>query len=264
MVSVNRYFKAFVHVMPKRMKIVSRLVKEKRRLDKRIIAGDRSKQTISEWKYIVGEDTLFRSAEKKDKQSLRHYIYKTIKGLEALTNFDKMTEASMQDPGFQENLKSDVRRLGVYETLLDLLEKRAQYVQALKNLDASLIRQINNVQDYKAFVEEYEIQKEIRNSMKSLPNNIAMLQRNLRGILERTRKLGKLDIVVGLAIICLTLIVLTAVEFGWDTPPSFIQEFIAYSSLFIRSFLAGSIVVGTPYLTLKISKSIIDTIRQSI
>lgn len=264
MTSAERYFRAFVHIMPKRMKIISELHKEKQKLDEKIIAGDTSQETLSEWKHIVGEDFAFRSAEKRERQSLRHYIYKTIRSLVALAKFDAMTAEAMQDPEYVELIKKDPRRKRVYLSLLDLLERRALYAEALKKLDESLITQNNYLGDSQAFAAQHEIQKEIKDSMKGLLGDIAALQRNLRGVLERTIKIGKTDILVGLAIVCLILAALSAASFGWEQPPNFFEQLVAVIAAFLTISIGSTVFVGAPYLAIKISAAIVRTIRTSI
>lgn len=269
MTSFERYFKAFVRVMPKRMKIIDKLVKEKQKLDEQIIAGDTSKETLSKWEYIVGKDAPFthRSAEKREKQSLRHYIFKTIRGLEALSESDVMM-LEIQDPEFKILIKSNPRLWGVYLELLKLYSERTLYVESLKKLDESLIRQINNPKDSKVFGAEYEVQKKIRDSVKGLPNDIAVLQRNLRGVFERTRKnidKGEL-IIVAFGVVVLTVYLQIILEFKLsdDPTPTATQILIEEGMTLLQGFIISTLYLGPGYLSSKALSALVKTIRKSI
>lgn len=87
MVSVERYIKAYVKVMPRRGKIIRSLIRSKRSFDSKLKKRPQDKKRIIfNLKKIIGEDILFKSAEKRNKQTLRHYLWKFNKGFTFFLN----------------------------------------------------------------------------------------------------------------------------------------------------------------------------------
>jgi len=266
---VARYFKAYVRVMPKRMKIVSKFMKEKRKLDRRILAGETSNDILSEWKYIVGENKLFRSAEKRENQSLRHYIYKAIKGLDGFSKLEKRMVA-LQNTQAETIIKSDQRVLGAYGFLLKLEPEIKRYEKALIRLDTSLIRQLENIDNPKQFVRYYKIQERIKISLGDVPQKIAVLQRNLNGLIQRfanifdreTRNLI-LSLLVAMIIGQITMMVVSQLG-GIETLEQG-QRFFT-SLIVVSGWIANLLlypVVGV-YIPAKMISAMIGTIRKSI
>src|SRR3989344_8516743 len=72
------YLKAFFTVMPKRFKLIGDLRNEKRRIEGLLInkgktdAKDKIVQYCDELTQLIGKDTLFRKAERRNKYTLRH------------------------------------------------------------------------------------------------------------------------------------------------------------------------------------------------
>jgi hypothetical protein len=80
MVSFELYLRTFVRVMPKRMRVLHRALRIKRRLDGKL--GKRNKPAVvSHLQRIIGEDALFNSAEKRNKQTIRHMLWKIEKSI---------------------------------------------------------------------------------------------------------------------------------------------------------------------------------------
>jgi len=85
MVSVERYLRAFVKVMPQRAKILRFSMRKKRSLDSKLRSAlkrgksDKVQLFALEIISILGKDILFKSAERRNKQTLRHYLWKISK-----------------------------------------------------------------------------------------------------------------------------------------------------------------------------------------
>lgn len=142
----------FTATMPKRREILNRIYRAKRKADARVVKqGKFGKDDIKELKYIIGEDVLFRSAEKRHKQSLRHCLYKNIKSFDKMyKNRSRILKMIEADPklakGFPEFIefatyikfiKSD---LETYFKSLDLIRKKQ------KKLDKIFIDEIKALQ----------------------------------------------------------------------------------------------------------------------
>ena len=86
MVSVERYLRAFVKVMPQRTKMLRSSMRKKKALDselektlKKYKNQRQIKLIVYELKLLIGEDMLFNSAERRNRQTLRHYLWKFLK-----------------------------------------------------------------------------------------------------------------------------------------------------------------------------------------
>ncbi|HLD06811.1 MAG TPA: hypothetical protein VJC16_04730 [Candidatus Nanoarchaeia archaeon] len=82
------YLKAFFTVMPKRFKLIGDLRNEKRRIEGLLInkgktdAKDKIVQYCDELTQLIGKDTLFRKAERRNKYTLRHLTWKLAHSIE--------------------------------------------------------------------------------------------------------------------------------------------------------------------------------------
>lgn len=84
MTSLKRYIRAYISVMPKRIKYFQAAYAEKKKIDGRILKGKGTRKDIYELLRITGEDTLFTHAEKKNRQTIRHYVWKMSKSMNFL------------------------------------------------------------------------------------------------------------------------------------------------------------------------------------
>lgn len=85
MVSLDRYAQyllAFSRVIKDRGQTYRKILGGKKRIDVRILSQQYfSENDIKALLFVIGEDHLFRPAEKQHKQSLRHHLYKILKSL---------------------------------------------------------------------------------------------------------------------------------------------------------------------------------------
>ena len=83
MVSTAKYVQVFVKVFPQRIRDFRKLRDYKRSIDTHVQNSssnwERSRQILLE---IIGESSIFKSAEKRGRKSMRHGLWKLIKSLE--------------------------------------------------------------------------------------------------------------------------------------------------------------------------------------
>jgi len=87
MVHVVTYMKTFAKVMPRRTTLLHKALLRKYAIDKLIAKrGYGTRKQLIELLDMMGEDTLFRPAEKRNRQTVRHYLWKLQKGLQFISS----------------------------------------------------------------------------------------------------------------------------------------------------------------------------------
>ena len=141
MVSLELYFKAFYHSVPKRFELIKYLRKTKSSIDKKINSGkDPTKGEILELLEIIGRDYFFRKAEKGKKPTLRHLVWKNLKSLKKFQQIsDRLGNSARLSTDTEiaanlNNLKNRNRIIYVK----NLLDAQAPYVISfLEKLDST-------------------------------------------------------------------------------------------------------------------------------
>ncbi len=85
MVDAKQYLKTFRRVLPRRIRKLRKLAREKRKLDDKLRAGAYNDSVIERLKEIIGEDKKLlvfgKSAEKRHQTTLRHSAWKILESI---------------------------------------------------------------------------------------------------------------------------------------------------------------------------------------
>jgi len=212
MTSLERHLRAFVRVMPRRAKIIANLIKKKRIIDAKILKNNNATPSdIEEWKSIVGKDTLFRSAEKRDRQSIRHYLWKIQKSLKYFnTSQDKFKKMIAEGASVGKYAK-------VYSNLLNLFNTTKIETDLLARIDNSLIEQVKALEqteqgDYRleTFRDQIRLQESISQGFSSTANEILSNSRSAINLVRRLPKSISNDIAMKPVIIAWVILAMTS------------------------------------------------------
>lgn len=165
MVSYEIYFRTFLATLPKRFNTIIALRKAKQKIDKKVLSGKvLTVDEISVLQEILGKDTIFRKAEKRNKSTLRHLTWKTLKSIE---NIEKQIQKLNQDTSILESVKEtkdagkvlsivknvfgNVPRLkDIIKEISQIYEKEYVILERMKNGD------LNAISDYQNLVGDKE------------------------------------------------------------------------------------------------------------
>lgn len=157
MVSFETYLKAYVTVIPKRAKILQDRIKQKHNIDQELMLsqGLLYRKQVEMLVSIIGEDILFRSAEKRKKQTIRHYLYKFIKSFDFfLRKWDSLQgeqyELFKNSYEFSHIAKSQETYDSLIEDLSGINKEckdiAANLLKAFQNLDAVYKKELSSLQ----------------------------------------------------------------------------------------------------------------------
>ncbi|MBI2654017.1 hypothetical protein HYX02_04365 [Candidatus Woesearchaeota archaeon] len=142
MVSVERaekYATLFFKVMPKRLKLLLQLRREKVRLDDKIKRNRYNNFDIFDLMRLLGRDFLFRKAENRNKPTLRHLIAKITKSLKIFyRKFGDDARIRVFGTQSSDSLSKDIVNLKQF-----LLSLEPHAIKALENLDEIYQQQYN-------------------------------------------------------------------------------------------------------------------------
>lgn len=148
--TVERYLKAFAKVMPQRAKIMGKLLEKKFKIDKNPEVIIRERERLM---HIIGENTLFRKAEKAHKQSIRHYLWKYYKSIDFLARKRSIIEKTV------DKIELDVKEIDEIKAFLHyLIERFPEAAEKMKQLDKVYIEQVDALKkaDYDKYTKNIE------------------------------------------------------------------------------------------------------------
>jgi hypothetical protein len=133
-------------------------------------------------KHIIGEDQLFRKAERRDEQTLRHLLYKLVVGMDWMTKeIPRILRSLSSEPGLQAVAIELQRTLALTEQLLTLDKLFAQEAALLSEMKvteylATSEKELAIVQSIQSFAARIEAcQKELGGLLLSLRNGAAKM-----------------------------------------------------------------------------------------
>jgi len=267
MVSLEKYIKTFIAVVPERGKTIQSLSLKKKAINARFLKINAlDEKDIQELLLIIGQDKkLFFFKDKKWKPTLRHTLGKCIRSIEFFINTCPQFSSSqyLNEKEFAShygNTNIAYRRMQVYtpkikQFLEEFYEDAKSLLSELKGLEKVYSIQysyleMNNLSEYKKFLEEE--QQHVQNLtaiLKSLSTRQKSLWNFVRLFIEEFKKPAKDDffvkeaapwIVAGTLTLILIILLVAVSEFagqGWIKNP---EQPIAISIL----AFAGTTLLG--------------------
>ena len=176
MASVERYLKAFIKVIPQRSRHFNGVQKLKEEIDQQFF-GDSfiNYKTIQELKKLIGEDTLFRAAEKRDKQTLRHYLWKLSKSFQFFEKNNGKIKRKMESSKIFKNmpqLESVHLKCGV------LTSEFRRYVEKLDDIYIKEIKALKS-KEFKEYFESVKLEREYVKQINSKSSDVKNIQKTL-------------------------------------------------------------------------------------
>jgi len=173
MVSIQNYVNTYIKVMPQRVKIIKQILKRKKKFDVNLDWSVKQGETggvsagIKVLKSIIGTDLLFRAAEKRNAQSLRHYVWKYNNSFNYFLSLKRrINKGIAKDPKYAEQVLTIFNDVNAYAV---------SFAKATKELDDTYIKQVQAL-DKKDFSGYFELVK----SEKKLWETLAEYGRSLK------------------------------------------------------------------------------------
>jgi len=253
------YFQTFVRVIPQRAKVVRALLTQKNRLDAEFLKkGFVDEKSIEKWKSLVGEDTLFRSAEKKKEQTIRHHLWKIQKSVGNLKKWRGVMESKIEAGLYADTAFSKAENAKLLENLDRAIGHATDYYSPLDRMDKYMQGQMAAVieRDLNKFKRELEYQQYEAENLRNLSVEIRRNAMTLGGFVER---LKETDIrgsrfaayVVGMWLFVLFSAAISAVFFemmpklmgsvSYSTHEQF-NTVVMYSSIVATLLLSGGLI----------------------
>jgi len=196
MSNYQHYMKVYVNTISKRLVTLKHLYSIKSKIDSRLLSGQVEEGDIKKLIYILGKDSLFRSAESRDKQSLRHYTFKVLKSIKNLVHFSskikddldsKMMDSRMAWDHFSE--KEFRNHLKDFEVLEDISKKNLSFMKQLdkvfkEEVHVLLDMEKNNSLDIKNYLDLLSKECGIIVELNKFSSNMSSKVKNVSNFLK--------------------------------------------------------------------------------
>lgn len=157
-VNTERYVKAFVIAMPRKSRVVNRLLLKKMKMDAKFNGSDDQCEKLL---LLLGDDKLFQSIVSTKKQTLRYYMWMMLKSTDRMENNSKAIKKYLNMMNVIGQTYDDMRMKQFEIYVRDLLGNHKSFSHTAASIDAIYEKQVAALKNgkYDEYLKLVQIEK---------------------------------------------------------------------------------------------------------